>query len=652
MGVSTATSPTPENQLIDEQVHYCKLELVEGEGEKKGRVFARGEFGHAAKPTANGRFYRHNIWESNIARLGPNLKSRKVLGELDHPTDGRTALQRASHVITDLRLEGDLVMGEAEILDTAKGRDLKAILEAGVPVGISSRGFGSTKPNREGIEEVQEDYKLVTFDFVAEPADPTAYPEAVFESAEGEGGKAMMFEGVAFETVEPEGTSKDDEPEPEGEEEGVLEEVQAPKDLPKPGTPAWAAYGKTLAKKGTRTLKKLQKQVQNAIKHRAGRGEDSPELDRLNDYEAALSGAQSRAEDDESVAPVVGSAPPGEAEMAKRFGEKVAAEAAAVPKSAEAEMSARFAEKVLSDAKGNDVSVETLRQEFADQIVDRIAALRADVEKQVRAEMAADPAVAGARAALEQVQRALLPFALTEDANALVSERDDEIRVLRSQLEEVEQTIEQHESLIDTLTGAAREAGYRYHLECLLHEDDADTERLRLIVGDVLQYDSPNALRERVEEASQEMLAFRLEEGRVQQQQTEEADRLHTKNSELAEGLERALVANRDLALQVYASERLQTHPQGAKILRMLKRSGIQSREQVDAMIEDFREPARDMDDLEAVRSRVRSRLHGGQEYLEEDTQPANGSKGNSRNYNGLGASLADLKHLAGVGND
>lgn len=549
MGDLIDTSPA-SNQLIDEQVHHCKLELVEGQGEKKGRVYARGEFGHAAKPTANGRFYRHNIWESNISRLRPNLESRKVLGELDHPTDGRTALQRASHVITDLRLEGDQVMGEAEILDTAKGRDLKAILAAGVPVGISSRGFGSTKPNREGIEEVQDDYKLVTFDFVAEPADPTAYPEAVFESV-GEGA-TLMFEGVAFEAGEAEPASS---PEPEGDEED-----------------------------------------------------------------------DERSEEDESVAPNVGSAPPGEAEMAKRF-----------------------AARVLADAEGNAIDVEALRQEFADQIVSRIAALRADVEKQVRAELAADPAVAGARAALEQVQRALLPFALTEDANSLIAEKDAEIRVLRSQLEGAEQQIEQYESMIETLTTAAREAGYRYHLECLLHEDDSDVERVRAIVGDVLQYESPDALQERVQSAYHELQAFRLEEERIAQHRQAEADQLRSKNRELAEGLEQALVANRDLALTVYASERLQTHPQGAKILRMLKRSGIQSREQVDTMIEDFREPVRDADDLDQVRARVRARLHGGQEYLPEDAQPARGRGATSKNYNGLGASLADLKHLAGM---
>lgn len=605
----TATSPSVKNQLIDEQVQHCKLELVEGEGKKKGRVFARGEFGHAANPTANKRRYRHSIWENNFDRLRPNLESKKVLGELDHPTDGRTALQRASHVITGLKLEGDRVMGEAEILDTAKGRDLKAILAAGVPVGISSRGFGSTKPGNDGIEEVQEDYKLVTFDFVAEPADATAYPDVVFESTSEAQPVVMMFEGASF-----------DDP-----------------DESAPTEPA----------------------------------SDEPALE--DDEDDDDEDEDETVEGDENLAPAVGSAPPGEAALAKRFAAKVSAEADARPKSAEEElsarfaakvsaeadarpksaeeeMSARFAAKVLEDVNGKSVTVEDLRREFSEQLVGRVEALRTDVEKQVRDELSADPTVAGARAALEQVQQALLPFAVVEDADVLIKERDEEVHTLRSQLEEAEDRITQHETLIETLTGAAREAGYRYHLECLLHEDDADIERLRTIVGDVSEYDSPSALQECVEAAKNEMQAFRLEEERFEQQRSAESDELRGKNNELAEGLEQALVANRDLALQVYASERLQTHPQGAKILRMLKRSGIQSKEQVNAMIEDFREPERDVDDLAALRSRVRSRLHGGQEYLQEDTQPVTVSGGHSHDYNGLGASLADLKHLAGVG--
>lgn len=530
-------------ELIDEQVQHVQLKLVEGKGDRQGRVFARGEFGHASNPTANGRLYRHGIWENNIARLEDNLKSKKVLGELDHPTDGRTALARASHVITDIRLDGDRVMGEAEILDTAKGRDLKAILEAGVPVGISSRGYGSTKP-KGGVEEVQDDYKLVTFDFVAEPADPTAYPEAVFESGDGGAGALMMFEGVVF----------------DGDADG---------------------------------------------------DSDVPE-----------------AQEDESEEPATEGVP-----------EPMSVER-------EQELAKKFAQRVLG-TDGEPVSEETLRKEFASLILSEIEGFRGQVEQQVREDLMQDPEVGQAASILEAVITALRPLTLSEDASEMVEARDIEIRTLSAQIEELQQKLDQHEEVVEGLVDAAKEAGYKYHLERLLHEDDADVERLRSIVGDVMQYESADVLKERVETARKELGAIRLQEAEVQREQDSRTLALREKNHELAEGLREAIQIGEKLATENYAWKRLQTHPQGAKILRVLERSGMQSKEQVDALIEDFREAPRDEDDLEAARARVRARLQGGSEHLEE----ANASPvtGGTQNYNGLGASLGELKALAGM---
>ncbi len=177
-------NPAQLNKLV-ELNSSAVVKLVEStDASGVSRVMVRGEFGRADKATANKRLYPHSLWESQITRLKDKMGARKVLGELDHPDDGRTSLQRVSHVMTSLTLDGDIVIGEAEILDTAKGRDLKAILSAGVPVGVSSRGYGSTKPNAKGEEGVQEDFNLVTFDFVAEPADSTAYPDVFFEGVE------------------------------------------------------------------------------------------------------------------------------------------------------------------------------------------------------------------------------------------------------------------------------------------------------------------------------------------------------------------------------------------------------------------------------------------------------------------------------------
>lgn len=169
-----------KTQLVDTKP--IRLAIVEGDDDGKVRV--RGEFARAGKATENKRVYPQKIWESEIGRLQDAMKSRRVYGEADHPGDGRTSLNRISHIVTDMRLENGVLIGEAEILPTDKGKNLMALLKAGCQVGVSSRGYGSTKSNEKGEEVVQEDYRLVTFDFVADPADQTAYPEVFFEGVE------------------------------------------------------------------------------------------------------------------------------------------------------------------------------------------------------------------------------------------------------------------------------------------------------------------------------------------------------------------------------------------------------------------------------------------------------------------------------------
>lgn len=163
-----------------------------------GKYIARGEFARADRATENKRLYPATLWEREIGRLGKQMKEMKVYGELDHPMDGRTQLKRVSHIISDLRLENDVVVGTAHILDTDEGRNLKAILDGGGAVGVSSRGFGTTKPNLKGEEVVQPDYRLMTFDFVAEPAQQSAYPVVNVENVESRPVEAAMDENMTF----------------------------------------------------------------------------------------------------------------------------------------------------------------------------------------------------------------------------------------------------------------------------------------------------------------------------------------------------------------------------------------------------------------------------------------------------------------------
>lgn len=165
-----------ERLLIDHGFRPVKLTLVES-ADGKGKIVARGEFARAGIATENKRVYPRSLWERELSSLREAIERRKVFGELDHPNDGRTMLKRVSHIITGLELDGDVVIGEAEILDTTNGKDLKAILQGGGAVGVSSRGYGTTSPGPDGTDVVGEDYRLMTFDFVAEPANTTSYPE-------------------------------------------------------------------------------------------------------------------------------------------------------------------------------------------------------------------------------------------------------------------------------------------------------------------------------------------------------------------------------------------------------------------------------------------------------------------------------------------
>jgi hypothetical protein len=155
--------------------------FLEEDTSSPGKFIARGEFARTNKATSNKRLYKEDLWRREIGRMNEGMSDRRVYGELDHPSDGRTKLQRVSHLMTNLRIEGSQVIGEAEIMDTPNGRILKAILAGGGKVGVSSRGYGSTKTLADGTEEVQEDFQLHTFDFVADPATRTAYPDIFHE---------------------------------------------------------------------------------------------------------------------------------------------------------------------------------------------------------------------------------------------------------------------------------------------------------------------------------------------------------------------------------------------------------------------------------------------------------------------------------------
>jgi len=171
-------------QLIESS--QVQLSLVESKG---NTVIVRGEFGRIGVPTLNGRIYPEAIMQREIDRLQEDLSNRRVLGTVDHPESGKTSLWDVSHAMTSLKIKDGIVIGEAVVLNNRAGKLIKSFMEAGIPVPVSSRGFGSTKPSNDPKMEgevVQDDFILKTWDFVADPAVITAVPGFFTEDVDTE----------------------------------------------------------------------------------------------------------------------------------------------------------------------------------------------------------------------------------------------------------------------------------------------------------------------------------------------------------------------------------------------------------------------------------------------------------------------------------
>jgi len=150
--------------------------LVEASIKENKSLVVKGVIQRAEAKNQNGRIYPREILEREIKKYaeGP-IKERRALGELDHPESSVINLQNVSHNVTKVKMVGDDVYGEVEILSTPAGNILKELFRNGITVGISSRGMGSVQENGNGTVEVQDDFELLCFDFVSTPSTHGAF---------------------------------------------------------------------------------------------------------------------------------------------------------------------------------------------------------------------------------------------------------------------------------------------------------------------------------------------------------------------------------------------------------------------------------------------------------------------------------------------
>ena len=158
--------------------------LTEKKEDGTKSVYIEGIFMQAEKPNRNGRIYGKGIMEREVQKYQELINEKRSLGELGHPPNPSINLNQVSHMITGLKFEGNDIYGKAKILDTPMGRIAKNFIEEGVRLGVSSRGLGSVKLNKEGVNEVQDDFHLATVDIVADPSAPDAFVQGIMESAE------------------------------------------------------------------------------------------------------------------------------------------------------------------------------------------------------------------------------------------------------------------------------------------------------------------------------------------------------------------------------------------------------------------------------------------------------------------------------------
>ena len=169
--------------LIDTQFFKIAPQAItEALKTDNGNLIVEGRLQTAETKNGNGRYYPREILEREVKNYidGP-IKENRALGELDHPDSSIINLKNVSHNIKNIRWDGDDVVGTIEILPTPSGNILTELFRNGITVGVSSRGMGSLQPDSNGVQEVQDDFELLCWDFVSTPSTPGAYVHPISE---------------------------------------------------------------------------------------------------------------------------------------------------------------------------------------------------------------------------------------------------------------------------------------------------------------------------------------------------------------------------------------------------------------------------------------------------------------------------------------
>ena len=168
---------------VNEDIKVSITEAAEGQSKK---YHIEGIFMQADMANRNNRIYPNATLAKEAQRYNENyIQKNRAYGELGHPQGPTINLERVSHMIKELKQDGSNYVGRAKITDTPYGNIVKNLIDEGASLGVSTRGMGTLKQQRDGTQQVQDDFYLATAaDIVADPSAPDAYVNGVMEGKE------------------------------------------------------------------------------------------------------------------------------------------------------------------------------------------------------------------------------------------------------------------------------------------------------------------------------------------------------------------------------------------------------------------------------------------------------------------------------------
>jgi hypothetical protein len=183
-------------KLIVESPNYeVKYLMVEENRNSPANLYIQGPFLMANEANRNNRIYPLEEMVNEVNRYTSEMiRQNRGLGELNHPSSGEVNLERACHVVTELRQNGNIFEGKSKILTTPMGQIVKSLINDGVKLGVSSRALG--RLNENDGKSVVSDFRLVAIDVVADPSVPTAFVNGILESKKWILGESGQFEPV------------------------------------------------------------------------------------------------------------------------------------------------------------------------------------------------------------------------------------------------------------------------------------------------------------------------------------------------------------------------------------------------------------------------------------------------------------------------